>query len=60
MIRRNNERKSSRKALPVSIRSEQSSKEGNGLDIWLGRIAMIGFAAAISVEIGTGKGLLEV
>ncbi|CAA0823291.1 Stress enhanced protein 1- chloroplastic [Striga hermonthica] len=43
----------------VSIRCEQSSKEGNGLDIWLGRLAMVGFAAAISVEIGTGKGLLE-
>ncbi|KAL2900156.1 Stress enhanced protein 1 chloroplastic [Bienertia sinuspersici] len=33
---------------------------GSGLDIWLGRIAMIGFAVAISVEVSTGKGLLEV
>lgn len=44
----------------VSIRCEQSTKGGNGLDVWLGRLAMVGFAAAISVEIATGKGLLEV
>uniref|UniRef100_A0A7N0UFY3 Stress enhanced protein 1 n=1 Tax=Kalanchoe fedtschenkoi TaxID=63787 RepID=A0A7N0UFY3_KALFE len=43
----------------VSIRCEQSANEGTGLDVWLGRIAMVGFAAAISVEIATGKGLLE-
>ncbi|KAI3448130.1 hypothetical protein Pfo_004795 [Paulownia fortunei] len=43
----------------VSIRCEQSAKEGNGLDVWLGRLAMVGFAAAISVEIATGKGFLE-
>ncbi|KAG8364237.1 hypothetical protein BUALT_Bualt19G0107300 [Buddleja alternifolia] len=43
----------------VSVRCEQSSKEGSGLDVWLGRLAMTGFAAAISVEIATGKGLLE-
>ncbi|XP_050209970.1 stress enhanced protein 1, chloroplastic [Mercurialis annua] len=42
----------------VSVRSEQST-QGNGLDVWLGRFAMIGFAAAISVEVATGKGLLE-
>lgn len=48
------------KSKSVSIRCEQSSKEGNGLDIWLGRLAMVGFASAISVEIATGKGLLEV
>lgn len=47
-------------AKPVSIRCEQSSKKGNGLDIWLGRLAMGGFASAITVEIITGKGLLEV
>ncbi|KAL1215776.1 Stress enhanced protein 1 [Cardamine amara subsp. amara] len=43
----------------VSIRSEQSTEESNGLDIWLGRGAMVGFAVAITVEISTGKGLLE-
>ncbi|KAF8112317.1 hypothetical protein N665_0065s0090 [Sinapis alba] len=43
----------------VSIRSEQSTEGGSGLDIWLGRGAMIGFAVAITVEIATGKGLLE-
>lgn len=30
------------------------------MDVWLGRLAMVGFAVAISVEITTGKGLLEV
>ncbi|GER44842.1 stress enhanced protein 1 [Striga asiatica] len=53
------QKKTARYSKLVSIRCEQSSKKGNGLDIWLGRLAMIGFAAAISVEIGTGKGLLE-
>ncbi|XP_042067979.1 stress enhanced protein 1, chloroplastic-like [Salvia splendens] len=43
-----------------SVRCEQSTKEeGSGLDVWLGRLAMVGFAAAISVEVATGKGLLE-
>lgn len=42
------------------MRSEQSTEGGSGLDIWLGRGAMVGFAVAISVEIATGKGLLEV
>ncbi|KMZ76448.1 Stress enhanced protein 1 [Zostera marina] len=46
-------------AKPVSIRCEQSSKKSNGLDIWLGRLAMGGFASAITVEVITGKGLLE-
>ncbi|XP_073314320.1 stress enhanced protein 1, chloroplastic-like isoform X2 [Primulina huaijiensis] len=44
----------------VSIRCEQNTKEGNGLDIWIGRLAMVGFTAAISIEIATGKGLLEI
>lgn len=52
-------RKTARNATSVSVRCEQSTKEGNGLDVWLGRFAMVGFAAAISVEIATGKGLLE-
>ncbi|XP_073309383.1 stress enhanced protein 1, chloroplastic-like [Primulina huaijiensis] len=43
----------------VSIRCEQSTKEGNGLDIWIGRLAMVGFTVAISIEVATGKGLLE-
>lgn len=45
--------------MPLSIRCEQSTKEG-GLDVWLGRLGMVGFTAAIGVEIATGKGLLEV
>lgn len=44
----------------VSIRCEQGTKESSGLDVWLGRLAMVGFATAITVEISTGKGLLEV
>jgi len=46
--------------MPVSIRCEQSTQQGNSLDVWLGRLAMVGFAVAITVEISTGKGLLEV
>lgn len=49
-----------RRGASVSVRSEQSTEGGSGLDIWLGRGAMVGFAVAISVEIATGKGLLEV
>ncbi|CAH8274376.1 unnamed protein product [Arabidopsis lyrata] len=47
------------RAASVSIRSEQSTEGSSGLDIWLGRGAMVGFAVAITVEISTGKGLLE-
>ncbi|KMT01150.1 hypothetical protein BVRB_9g224020 [Beta vulgaris subsp. vulgaris] len=47
------------KANSASIKCEQSTNEGNGLDVWLGRIAMVGFAVAITVEVSTGKGLLE-
>ncbi|XP_057965576.1 stress enhanced protein 1, chloroplastic isoform X2 [Malania oleifera] len=60
LVRRtSSQRKSACKATLVSIRCEQSTNEGNSLDVWLGRLAMIGFAVAISVEIATGKGLLE-
>ncbi|KAJ4873089.1 hypothetical protein Rs2_08879 [Raphanus sativus] len=58
-VTRGRVRSGSRGGASVSIRSEQSSEGGSGLDIWLGRGAMIGFAVAISVEIATGKGLLE-
>lgn len=54
------QRKSACKATPFTIRCEQSTPESNSLDVWLGRLAMVGFAVAISVEIATGKGLLEV
>ncbi|XP_043713391.1 stress enhanced protein 1, chloroplastic isoform X2 [Telopea speciosissima] len=47
------------KAASISIRCEQGTKGSGGLDVWLGRFAMIGFAVAITVEIVTGKGLLE-
>ncbi|XAR59421.1 hypothetical protein NMG60_11015256 [Bertholletia excelsa] len=60
LIRTNSsQRKYACKATPVSVRCEQSTKEGNSVDVWLGRLAMVGFAVAISVEIATGKGLLE-
>ncbi|BFG41924.1 hypothetical protein CerSpe_281980 [Prunus speciosa] len=52
------QRKAVCKSMPLSVRCEQSTKEG-GLDVWLGRLAMVGFAVAISVEVATGKGLLE-
>lgn len=54
------QRKPACKAMPLTIKCEQNTREGNSLDVWLGRFAMVGFAAAISVEIATGKGLLEV
>ncbi|KAF6176197.1 hypothetical protein GIB67_023488 [Kingdonia uniflora] len=57
--RASNQRKSHCKTASLSIRCEQSAKSGNGLDVWLGRIAMLGFASALTVEIVTGKGLLE-
>ncbi|KAK8626880.1 hypothetical protein V6N13_134510 [Hibiscus sabdariffa] len=44
---------------PFSIKCEQSTQKGSSLDVWLGRLAMVGFAVAITVEISTGKGLLE-
>ncbi|XP_057546042.1 stress enhanced protein 1, chloroplastic [Amaranthus tricolor] len=50
--------KATQKAKLGSIKCEQSAG-GNSLDVWLGRIAMVGFAVAITVEISTGKGLLE-
>nr|QGW67543.1 light-harvesting chlorophyll a/b-binding protein [Hevea brasiliensis] len=52
-------RKPVSRATSVSIRCEQSTQGGNSFDVWLGRLAMVGFAVAISVEIATGKGLLE-
>jgi len=60
VIRSNHKRKTACKAMPVSIRCEQNTKDGNSLDVWLGRVAMVGFAVAITVEITSGKGLLEV
>ncbi|KAK2405154.1 stress enhanced protein 1, chloroplastic [Trifolium repens] len=59
MIRTSHDRKTVCKAMPVSIRCEQNTNDGNGLDVWLGRVAMVGFAVAITVEITSGKGLLE-
>jgi hypothetical protein len=43
-----------------SIRCEQGTKNSDGLDVWLSRGAMLGFTAALTVELSTGKGLLEV
>ncbi|XXG63834.1 hypothetical protein AAC387_Pa05g1934 [Persea americana] len=58
--RTSSQRRSKSKAMSVSIRAEQSTKKGSSsLDVWLGRFAMVGFASAITVEIVTGKGLLE-
>ncbi|XP_039824899.1 stress enhanced protein 1, chloroplastic-like isoform X2 [Panicum virgatum] len=50
----------SRTGRALSIRCEQSAKQGGGgADVWLGRAAMVGFASAISVEVATGKGFLQ-
>ncbi|CAI5482784.1 unnamed protein product [Closterium sp. Yama58-4] len=32
---------------------------GGGVDIWVGRLAMMGFVGALVMEVVTGKGLLE-
>ncbi|XP_074586451.1 stress enhanced protein 1, chloroplastic-like isoform X2 [Curcuma longa] len=54
-----NRRKINEQEKSISIRCEQGTKENNGLNVWLGRLAMVGFATAITVEISTGKGLLQ-
>ncbi|XVF45076.1 hypothetical protein PTKIN_Ptkin02bG0176600 [Pterospermum kingtungense] len=60
LIRRtSHQRKPTCKATSVSIKCDQSTQGSNSLDVWLGRLAMVGFAVAITVEISTGKGLLE-
>ncbi|KAI5060097.1 hypothetical protein GOP47_0024517 [Adiantum capillus-veneris] len=40
-------------------RCEVSEEKSNSLDIWLGRAAMLGFVSVVSVEVATGKGVLE-
>ncbi|XP_072971715.1 stress enhanced protein 1, chloroplastic-like [Typha angustifolia] len=54
-----NRRKVQSQAISLSIRCEQGTNENNGLDVWLSRLAMVGFVSAITVEIATGKGILE-
>ena len=54
------QKKIGEKTTSLIVRCEQSTKGGGGINVWLGRLAMIGFATAISVEVATGKGLLEV
>ncbi|KAM1405241.1 hypothetical protein ACFX2F_000092 [Malus domestica] len=46
-------------ASSASLFRKQGARKEGGLDVWLGRLAMIGFAVAIGVEVSTGKGLLE-
>jgi hypothetical protein len=43
-----------------SIRCEQGAKNADGLDVWLSRGAMLGFTIVLTVELSTGKGVLEV
>ncbi|XP_047065970.1 stress enhanced protein 1, chloroplastic-like isoform X3 [Lolium rigidum] len=43
----------------LSVRCEQGSKGGPGLDVWLSRGAMLGFVGAVGVELTTGKGVLQ-
>lgn len=45
------------------MRCEQGAKGGagaGGLDVWLSRGAMLGFVGAVTVELTTGKGVLQV
>lgn len=58
--RTSHQKKAAGRATFVSVRCEQNTQEGSGVDVWIGRLAMVAFAGAISVEIATGKGLLEV
>ena len=46
--------------MSLTIRCEQSANENQGASVWIGRLAMVGFATAMTIEISTGKGLLEV
>jgi len=48
-----------RRGVLVGVRCEQSTEGNNSLDIWLGRFAMLSFVAAITIEITTGKGVLQ-
>ncbi|XP_078172241.1 stress enhanced protein 1, chloroplastic-like [Carex rostrata] len=47
------------RTMSLTIRCEQSANESQGAIVWLGRLAMVSFATAITIEISTGKGLLE-
>ena len=45
----------------LSVRCEQGAKGGGGgLDVWLSRGAMLGFVGAVTVELTTGKCVLQV
>ncbi|KAG8091318.1 hypothetical protein GUJ93_ZPchr0012g20913 [Zizania palustris] len=48
----------------LTVRCERGAKGGGGsgsggLDVWLSRGAMLGFVGAITVELTTGKGVLQ-
>ncbi|CAD6334533.1 unnamed protein product [Miscanthus lutarioriparius] len=47
----------------LRVRCEQGAKGGGagggGLDVWLSRGAMLGFVGAVTVELTTGKGVLQ-
>ncbi|KAF0892729.1 hypothetical protein E2562_017697 [Oryza meyeriana var. granulata] len=47
-----------RRRRSLTVRCEQGAK-GGGLDVWLSRGAMLGFVGAITVELTTGKGVLQ-
>ncbi|XP_015697270.1 stress enhanced protein 1, chloroplastic-like [Oryza brachyantha] len=51
-----------RSARSLTVRCEQGAKGGGGgggLDVWLSRGAMLGFVGAVTVELTTGKGVLQ-
>ncbi|KAJ6692481.1 UPF0041 BRAIN PROTEIN 44-RELATED [Salix purpurea] len=57
--RTSRQKKAAGRATFVSVRCEKSTREDSGVDVWIGRLAMVGFAGVIGVETATGKGLLE-
>ncbi|KAF0894888.1 hypothetical protein E2562_004892 [Oryza meyeriana var. granulata] len=54
----------SRAATSLSVRCEQTAKQGSGggggsgAGLWLGRLAMVSFTTAVVVEVSTGKGVV--
>lgn len=52
------------RARSLSVRCEQQGAKGGGggggVDVWLSRGAMLGFVGAVTVELTTGKGVLQV
>ncbi|KAB5541301.1 hypothetical protein DKX38_014275 [Salix brachista] len=48
--RTSRQKKAAGRATFVSVRCEKSTREDSGVDVWIGRLAMVGFAGVIGVE----------